>query len=461
MSIERKESIYAISLILISSLLLLSYAPYCGMKYDAAMYAGIAYNLYHNHSYSYNGAKGDLPPAYPLMLASAYVFGENAIDYVTPVNAIFLLIFSFLFLRIFISRKFSFLLSLLILLNPAIFEYSIGHFRDIPALLFTLIFYYIYERNESGEKRSKNELSLRDAVLIGFSFAIAFLITYSAFFYFLPLLINSIIKKRKNILISFFASILIISPWMLWSKANHGKLLVEHSSYLISYASTKYIRYFFGFILKQFIKFSLPLFILAIAGFAYELGKEKHGILKNPYFLLALVLIPPNAIWPEQTVRYIFPLLISLLYFSAKFIEAIDNKKNAKKLILVFLIVSLAISGFASIKIADYNCKQFSLVEDAGKWLRKNAGDSKAFLAGSFYQISYFSGKVTYQLPKSIETAEKLMKIKSIRYVVVDSYEKSTPGYAYTYFERKCKLVKEFRDGNDFVKIYDCSELSS
>jgi len=77
-------------------------------------------------------------------------------------------------------------------------------------------------------------------------------------------------------------------------------------------------------------------------------------------------------------------------------------------------------------------------------------------MAGSFYQISYYSRRITYQIPKDQKKAEELIKGKGVKYVIVDTYEKTTPQYAYTYFE-KYELVNKFSHLGEEVKIYRAS----
>jgi|GEM_PF-663443 len=458
---NREAAACVLALVAISAFLLLRYAPDCGMKYDAGMYAGLAYSLHAKGEYTYNGVKGDLPPMFPLMLSFSLFFGEGAIDYVVPATAILLAVAAFLFFSLFAKPKFAFLGSLLVITNPAVFEYSLGHFRDVPVLFFTFMMYFLYERSIKPENAG-NKKAL--AVLLGIFFAFGFLSTYSMFLYFLPILIHAALNRNSSILLALGAAALLISPWAAWSMINYNTLFVEHSSYLIRYISFgKGLRYFSGFLLPRFIKFSPVLTVLAVFGLLKEiLSKEesKQSLIKNMYFQLALFTVLPNSIWPEQEIRYLFPLLIALGYFAlAPAIAPASGYTQASQqagALALVLLAGIVAQGTVALGIADYNCPRFLLLKDAGLWLRKNAEENDTLMAGSFYQISYYSRRITYQIPKDQKKAEELIKGKGVKYVIVDTYEKTTPQYAYTYFE-KYELVNKFSHLGEEVKIYRAS----
>lgn len=453
---ENKHT-YILLLAAITAILLFRYAPDCGMKYDAGMYAGIASSLHARGEYSYNGVKGDLPPAFPLMLSFALFFGENAIDYVVPISAILLTVSAFLFFSLHGKAKYAFLIALLIFTNPAVFEYSLGHFRDVPVLFFTFMFYFLYEKSmKKGEAGDKGEQSTKIlAAAIGVFFALAFLSTYSAFIYFLPILLHAALNRNRSILLSLGIAILIIFPWAAWSMKNFNTPFVEHSSYLIKYIKIekglKGLKYFTSFLFPRFITFSLVLFILAALGFLKEIKGKKAAALKNIYFQLALFTMLPNSLWPEQEIRYLFPVLISLGYFAIHFTSSI-KREHAFTLVL---LAGIALQSSMATEIADYNCPRFALLKDAGLWLRENTAEGDKLMAGSFYQISYYSRRITYQIPPKEDPrkAEELIRKDNVKYVVVDTYEKTTPKYAYTYFE-KYELAEKFSRSDDEVRIY-------
>lgn len=439
--------VYTLLIILISAALLLKYIPNCGMKYDAGMYAGIARSIYEKGEYSYNGVKGDLPPIFPLMLAAAMPFGEKAIDYVTPLAAILLGISSFFFLRIFGREIYAFLISLLLITNPAIFEYSIGHFRDVPVMFFTVMFYLLYELALVSDGKPARQKYYSTG--IGVFFALGFLSTYSTILYVLPLLLHSMWNRKSFIINAAASAAILIAPWALWSQINFGSPFYEHSGYLIHYVDIPSgLDYFLKVTLPSFTRFSILLIIPGLLGLLIEAkNKGITSLARERYLQLALFTILPNSVWPEQTVRYIFPVLITLGYYAMIFLKTIKTTR----ILSLLLVMGVLFQGITSVGLADYNCPRFLLLEDAGKWAMEHTAPDESLMANSFYQINYFSQRITYQLHRDGASDDSIIQNKRISYIILDSYEPNAPDPSY--FDR-FELVKEFSQDTETVKIY-------
>ncbi|MDI6655522.1 MAG: hypothetical protein QME59_06520, partial [Candidatus Hydrothermarchaeota archaeon] len=216
---------------------------------------------------------------------------------------------------------------------------------------------------------------------------------------------------------------------------------------LIKYAGTKHFRYFISFILPLFIFYFFVPTVTAILGIVKEAREKKLAVIKNPYLQLLALVVLLNSIWPEQDIRYLFPALISILYFSFKFFSSIEKEK----LVAVILLISLSLQAVLTINIASGICPGFVLLEDAGLWLRSNTPEDAKLMAGSFYQIHYFSQRKTYQIPGNLSRAVELLGRENISYVVVDTYEKTTPPFAY---ELNYTLAKRFKNSYGEVWIY-------
>ncbi|MDI6655806.1 MAG: glycosyltransferase family 39 protein, partial [Candidatus Hydrothermarchaeota archaeon] len=197
---------YVLGLVLVAASFLFSFAPNCGLIYDGGMYASLAYSLYKNQEYVCNGATGDLPPVFPLLLAFSLFFGERGVNYVTPIFTMLLVTAALLFLRNENRAIYAFLGSLILLFHPSIFEYSITIARDVPVLFFTLTCYLIYENN-------KKEVSPISSALLGVFMALAFLSTYSALIYLLPIFIHAALNRKKSILQAIAVAVILIFPW--------------------------------------------------------------------------------------------------------------------------------------------------------------------------------------------------------------------------------------------------------
>ena len=71
----------------------------------------------------------------------------------------------------------------------------------------------------------------------------------------------------------------------------------------------------------------------------------------------------------------------------------------------------------------------------------------------SFRQINFFSHRLTYQIPQDQSFFQRTLEREEIEYVVIDSYEKTTPTYAREFFKDLTPLVS-FQDAVGRVDIY-------
>jgi 4-amino-4-deoxy-L-arabinose transferase-like glycosyltransferase len=433
-------------LLLLSALSLFSFAPDCGLIYDGGMYAGIASSLLEEGRYAYNGVVGDLPPVFPLLLTGALaVGGEDGIHFTVPLSALLLILALYSLLATRFEPSFAFLGALLLLFHPAVFEYSITVVRDIPLLLTLTLAYLLYERSLARER-----LSPREGLALGGLTALSFLNSYPALLYLSPLYLHAALRKRGVLLPVLTLSIFVV-PWALWSWRNHGTPFVEHSAYLVRQIDPlAHLDSFLGSTLPVYVtSFRFPL-LLALGGIVAE-GREKglRSLLGNRYFQLLCLVLLPNAVWPDQTIRYLFPSLIAVLIFALSGITRLKRRRLA--ILLLFLILAFQIPK--TLDLAESVCPRFTLLEDAGRWLGEHTPEDASLMAASYYQISYFSDRRTYAFPRDPREVDRFLEEKGVLYVVIDSYEKTLPSYARDHF-RRYPRVKTFRDSRGEVEIY-------
>ncbi len=432
---------HAILLMVIVGASLSYYIPKYGLIYDGGLYASLGYSLASDGSYVFNGQPGDVPPLYSLFLAiSIFLMGERGVFFVTPIFAgVFIYSLYMLFKREFESNI-SFLASLLVFLSPPIFFYSINVVRDILLLTFVTLSYLVYLRDE---KTRSNE------VLLGVCVAFAFLTKYAAFIYLLPLLVHSILNKRYR-WVALMTAATLLTPWMAWSKINHDTFLADHSSYLTKDLGREVGR-FFDKIFPLLIEWSfMPVVILSIPGIIKKIREDRLNI----YFQLLAVTLLVGLLWPEKDIRYVFIAIPFFTYFSIVFISRFQ-----KRYLVAFLLVAIAFQAHATYRLVEANTYSNILFEDAGHWLRDNTPEDAAVLTQSHRQINYFSHRRTYQPPRDVEKVQRYMDYYNVSYVVVDTYEKVTPKYAYTYFDRYT-LIKVFKRGAHEIKIYDILSMA-
>ncbi|MFQ5800321.1 MAG: polysaccharide deacetylase family protein, partial [Candidatus Hydrothermarchaeales archaeon] len=158
--------------------------------------------------------------------------------------------------------------------------------------------------------------------------------------------------------------------------------------------------------------------------------------------------------WPKKDERYVLFVFILFVYFALIFLS-----RFRKSHVLLFLLIALVFQGYSTYQLVEANTYQNILFEDAGHWLRDNTPEDARVLTQSNRQVNYFSHRMTFQPPKEVERVERFISYYNTSYAVVDTYEKVTPAYAYTYFDRY-KLVKTFRRGEDEIRIYNLSHPS-
>lgn len=439
-SLHPKENRYILILVAISLSSMLFYAPKYGLIYDGGLYASLGYSLYKNQEYTFNDSLGDVPPLFPAFLAAFILFlGERGIVYAAPLMCTTFVAVSYLLLRREFKNLYAFLGALLILFSPLLFFYSVNVVPDSMLLIFVMLSYLLYF--ELVEKESKAK-----STALGFSIACAVLTKYAGAAYIAPILIYGAAKRHKFLITSAATALAILSPWFLWLYLRHGSF-TSHYDLLLPRIGEN-MRVFFMEAIPQFARWSfLPAFILSILGMNYRRRSAESSL----YLLLFIFTITAALIWPVKIARYILPALFPVVYFSLRFLYSF------KRVALLFLVAGIAFQGFATIDVVGYNIYSNSLLENAGYWLRDSTPENARIATQSYRQIHFFSHRRTFELPREEHEIRDFIKANNISYAVVDTYEKLTPSYAYTYFN-KFKLLKTFSGRGSEVNIYDLSQ---
>jgi 4-amino-4-deoxy-L-arabinose transferase-like glycosyltransferase len=357
------------------------YVPKYGLIYDGGLYSSLGYSLQNDGTYNFNGNPGDVPPVYPIFLAlSIYLFGEKGIFAVTPLfSAIFILIVFNIFRREF-DEEVAFLGSIQVLFNPPIFFYAIQVVRDLPLMAFLMLGYFLYPKLE-------DENSNLIQIALGASMALAFLTKYVALFYFLPLIIHTLINKRP-FKIPLITGSIILLPWIAWSYINHGTLLVSHSSYLTNDIGQD-MWGSINFLSSLLWKWSFPPFLLlSLLGFGVTLKKKKMNLFATLLILILLIWL----LWPEKDIRYLLVVYVLIVYFGLIFLNRFD-----KCVVILFLLITLLATGNTTYKLVEANTYQNLLFKEAGHWLNENTPEDARILAHSHRQVNFFSHRMTYQ----------------------------------------------------------------
>ncbi len=431
MRFDMTRNKYIFLLALISSLSLAFYVPHYGLIYDGGLYASLGYSLITGNGYYFNGYPGDVPPILPIFLALAIgIFGENGIFLVVPIFSILLTITCFLIFEKKFSLEMSFLGALYVFFTPTIFYDSVNVIREIPLLFFVMTSYLVYFwKNDSYKKH----------VLLGILIAMSFLTKSVGIIYTFPIFFSYLTTLNKKLIVSFLTTTVIVSPWFIWNYLNFGEFFISHSAYLLPEMGSGTL----GFFTRTF-----PLFI--ITSFPLMIIVAILGIKKSEkiFWGFGLLVLLSSFLWPVQEVRYLLAGYFLLAYFVMSYL------KDKKKFIgLSFMAIAVLFQFSATVSVLETTVVSYGLLDEAGTWLKENTSEDSKVMTQSFRQIHFFSHRLTYQIPQDQSLFKKTLEREKIEYIVIDSYEKTTPQYARDFFRDLTPLVT-FEDPAGRVDIY-------
>ena len=422
---------YILLLIAITSLSLAIYVPHYVLIYDGGLYASLGYSLLTGNGYFFNGYPGDVPPVLPIFLAIFIgLFGENGIFLTVPFFSIIFVIISFLLFEKRFSLEMSFLGALYLFFTPTIFYDSVNVIREIPLLTFVIASYLVYFwKNDSYKKH----------ILLGVLIATSFLTKSVGIIYTFPIFFSYLTNLNKKVIVSFISTVIVTIPWFVWSYLHFGKIFVSHSAYLLSDVGSGTLA-FFTRTIPIFIITAFPLMILVSL-----LGVKKS---EKIFWGFGLLVILSCFLWPVQEVRYLLAGYFLIAYFGLMYL------KDKKKFIgLSFMAIAVLFQFSATVSVLETTVVSYGLLDEAGGWLRDNTAQDAKIMTQSFRQIHYFSHRRTYQIPQDQSFFQRTLEREGIEYVVIDSYEKTTPKYARDFFNELTPLVT-FKDSFGRVDIY-------
>lgn len=441
------RNLLIIMVVLLSSIFLSLYAFKPGLTYDGGLYAALGYSLYEKRSYEFNQGPGEVPPFFPILLAlSFFLFGENGMYLASPLMSVVLLLTVFFILDRKFKQSYAFLGALLFLSTKMIFTYSVYVLRDITLLAFTMLSYLIYEKSRQAKLLNAS---------LGISIALAFLTKYVAAVYLLPIFLEAIYRRKKWMKYSVATAFFIITPWAAWSIVNHGTPLIEHSTRHLAELNPE------GFYEKALLYFKSwffsPIILFSLLGLFLKIWRERLKIFTDLYFLLFIFTFLSAFVWPIKSDRYLLASAFPVVYFALHFLSSLEFR--LKKAAALLLVIGIVFQVNASIVHLEEASQKYTLLKDAGHWLRDNAPENAEIMTSSFRQIAFFSHRRTYEAPLNESAAVNLIEEKNISHIVIDSYEAMTPSYIYFLAERY-ELAWSLKDNYGEVKIYKLEKWS-
>lgn len=255
------------------------------------------------------------PPLMTFLLAFLSIFTLPAAEY------IFILLVSLLFVYTTISlasasnidKKLFYLFSL----SPFVLLHGLINGTELLSLaLFELFLIF----------------TIKGKPYAGLFLGLAALTRYNFIIFFILIFISKDIKKIiKNV----FFFILPFIPWLVYSFYKTGNIFTSFADlYAIGFKFREYINLQVNIL--DFLWISGLLILLAIIGIISLYKKEKNKT--NTIIFLTLVLtLYQFYTTPLKVVRYLFPLVLPLAYFSVLGINFIKNKSQKLFIVLVIL----------------------------------------------------------------------------------------------------------------------------
>ncbi len=235
----------------------------------------------------------------------------------------------------------------------------------------------------------------------GIFYSLSSLTRYNFLTYFIFLFYNF---NWKKILKGLIFAIAIFSPWLIYNRIVYGNYFL---SVIDSYVMNYYYRNL-SFNLIQIIEhfliatnFLLPIFVFGLS----KIRKNKRDVL----FLLLLILpIIQYLTIPLKSPRYLFPIVLPLVYFSTK---VRWKKEHVFLLFILSLILSVMITPHAT--LSSYK-KVLSIIKDKNCSLESNVWIYFNYLGRDAYPaVNYFDKDSLIVINKNAEYNKSALRFKN------------------------------------------------
>lgn len=403
------------------------------------------------------------PPGLPLIVAFSELISKsnyNLTKFLIVLLAICCAILFYEICKHFFSNLQSFLLSLFLIINANIVDYSHQIMTEVPFMFFTLLgFYFFLKRNEKLNFWRDKYLILS---LISFSLSCYFrtagiAVLASVLVY---LLVKAILEKRwQTFLLSFLLILICVSPWQVRNRVVGGNLPKQYAYIKINPYRPELGNIDFPKLMERFgqnfntyafseipltiitnfrdikrsdknisIIISLLILCLVIIGLIKSFTDKRFLIfaLYGVFYIILIFYIPP--VWGN--IRLILPFTPFFIFFIFIAVRLISNlliKKSIAKntVFIIFFIILLYLNstGLANLKasITNYppNWKNYYL---CAKWVKNNT-EKDAIICCRKPQLFYlWSDRKTFVYAKNKDTEEVIKKLedKKADYVIYE-----------------------------------------
>ena len=438
--------------------------------WDEAIYMGLAENLYHNRTYTFNFGNQEKfrPPIYPLTLAALFTItgpSETAPIHLNLLITILTAITTyFLAKELFSSKKISLTSAILAVTSQQYIFWTSKILTEPLAILLTTISLLIFTKITKNKKTTLYPL-------LGFILALAFLTRYPLSLlpiYFILWLLatdrNHIKENRKKIMQGLTIFLLTLTPWLYQSCIAYNNPLGA-ALYNIHQVNDLYEPGPKTYYLSNFythLPYLGPLFTLGIL--LSILGKNPKTK-KEQYFLIcwfAITLLLLSFTISQKFFRYFLIALPAIAIISAKTLNDIAGaltKKHAN-LFLVFLILTISIpSAQAGLTKAIQDKENSIILRQAADYIKTHSEPGNGIMSENYAPLHYYTKQHVVWYPKDTWAIDEFIKRDNISYIVVEN-SIYYPEYSKHYFDNNPGFTKEFEknQGDYYIKLYKCTK---
>lgn len=296
-------------------------------------------------------------PLTPIIIAAFHTFGRFLAEYLYIIFAAALHCFSCIRL----GKKLGFnpLIYYWISLTPFLLVRGLAEGTELLSLALIQLALATLEEKKSA-----------------FFIGLAFLNHYANLIY-TPILLFK--KDMKQLVISAFILLMIVSPWLIYNHLTTGNPFTSLAdSYALNVKFRDYLSQPFNFIhLLGALGYYLPFLIYGIY-LKFKHKPEKAALIMA--FLIAAALYSYSAV-PLKSARYLIVLLIPVAYFTMASIASFANvKKLACTILVINLIISISLIAFTPI----------ITLEKKSTYQNIELPDECAVLSNAWVHLNYF-----------------------------------------------------------------------
>lgn len=437
--------------------------------WDEAIYMGLAENLYHNKTYTFNFGDQEKfrPPLYPLTLAALFLItgpNESAPVCLNILITLMTAIATYLLAKeLFCDKKISTASAILAVTSQQYIFWTSKILTEPLAILLTTASLLIFIRITKSKKTNLYPL-------LGLILALAFLTRYPLgllpIYFGLMLLAtdkNHLKQNRKKITLASIIFLITLTPWMYQSCITYshplGAAIFNIHQVNDLYEPEPKTFYISGFYTS--LPYLGPLFTIGILLSALgKSAKKKEQQYLIGWFIITLLLLSFGI--GQKFERYLLIALPPIAIISAKTLNTLAEKITKKHASIILAIIILAISissAQAGFTKATQDKENGIVLRQAADHIKTHSGPGNSIMSENYALFHYYTKQHVIWYPKDTWAIDEFIKRYNISYIVVEN-SVSYPQYSKDYFDSNPGFTKEFekKQGQDEVKLYKCTK---